>query len=185
MKKILNIAAGFVPLCSSDFEIGDCEVVNYDPLFSAESKKILDEECENERVDRGGVLVGYFIAMLKSFNDVSYHKEIYCGAHKKYFDLVVCVSPYGFTLINKDVDEALKDNGTVLVVGNSGNRYIKNKDFFTTDVKKNYIEQKDARRDWVGKFGWKLLTQYRSHTSSLEKGTRLDTMLIYNRNKEG
>jgi hypothetical protein len=172
-KKVLNVAAGLLPMAADDFSV-DCEVLNYDPLTSV--KNVLD-----------GVMLGIFAGMVSEpeplFN-YSHSANFYSTLTPKSLDLIIGVSPHGFSLIDADTDRCLKVGGIVLITGNKKNKYILAKNSFASTALENNYSPTEAPDNWILKMGEKILLHYPSHTSALERDTKLETLIFYKKNKE-
>ena len=164
--KVLNIAAGFLPLVASDLEQSGFfdvdKVVNFDPL-------------------KDNVLKALFDAIIKQYPDIIYQNQ-QAGVNQLFpngsVDLIIGVSPYNFSLVDTWADQKLKPGGVVLVVANEGNKYVKDSKLFApAGLKDKYAEICNAG-SWIDYIIAKIKQDYPSHTSKLEKGTPLNKVRI-------
>ncbi|TBV06689.1 hypothetical protein DNK34_10155 [Pseudomonas dryadis] len=130
-----------------------------------------------------GIFAGMVSAPEPYFN-YSHSANFYSTLEPKSLDLIIGISPFGFSLIDATTDRCLKVGGIVLIAGNKNNRYIKLEHSFHPSVlASNYSETK-APEDWISAMGTKILLHYPSHTSALEKDTKLNTLIFYQKNKD-
>lgn len=159
-------------MAAEDFSV-PCEVLNYDPLTSV--KNVLD-----------GVMVGIFAGMVSGPNpyfNYSHAANFYATISPLSLDLIIGVSPFGFSLIDETTDRCLKVGGIVLITGNKANRYIKKDNSFMPLSLGDSYSSIVAPEDWIAAMGNKILLHYPSHTSALEKDTKLDTLIFYQKIK--
>lgn len=163
-KNVLNIGAGVLPLVAQDLEADF--VYNYDPLDSA--KKKLDS-----------VWFGIFLGIIRDpESDVVYMTEedkIRDAVPDNSIDLLISISPYGFSVINEWVDAKLKSNAKVLVFGNSSNKWVNNSNniFLNEELSEKY-EAEANLNDWENLIKGKVQQFYPSQTSAVEKDTEIN-----------
>ncbi|MFV0885292.1 hypothetical protein ACNKH9_01010 [Metapseudomonas otitidis] len=167
MKRVLNIGSGFLPMVSGDFSVA-CDVINYDPLDSALNTL-------------GGLLVGKFSGAIHGNGDnMKYYTQpnFYRSIAPATIDLVIGVSPFGFSLIDENIHNSLKIGASVLIAGNKSNPYLDKRLFAQEELRGKYLQRFSAD-DWILNMRDKIRDYYPSHTSALERGTPLDRFYIY------
>ena len=178
--KVLNIGAGFLPIVASDLEVN--QLINYDPLEYKKGQGLLTDR-EYEEAYSFLRIRDIFQALIASRPDIQYFKKrkdvdnIYPIDS---VDLVISISPYGFTLIDTWVDEKIKKGGYIIVLGNSTNPYVtQDKKLFEFFLKADYTERDAEFQGGLWGFIEKLTTYYKSHTSKLEDDTALNKTRIF------
>ena len=175
-KKILNFAAGFLPLTGSDFGQG-VKVYNYDPLTTSRENKDFKLR-DNLKAKFSDLIMG-----LRKIDNLKYYfeeEEVKREVKKDSIDILICVSPYGFTLVTQWVHERLRPGAYIIMIGNTANKYItRDENIFEPPLRNFYCNV-----DWpFDKFAiavaTKLLKEYPSNVSGLERITTLDYSNIF------
>ena len=175
-KKILNIAAGFLPLVGSDFG-PSVKVYNYDPL--ATSCKDKDFELrENLKAKFSDLIMG-----LRKIDNVKYYfeeEEVKREVKKDSIDILICVSPYGFTLVTQWVHERLKIGAYIIIIGNKANKYITHgENIFEPPLQQCYCKVLWPFDTFAMDVATKLLKKYPSNVSGLGRKTTLDLASVF------
>lgn len=169
-KRVLNMGAGFLPIVPKDLDVD--QIFNYDPLNEAKEK--LDSK-----------MFGYFMGLIRDTRNGIFYttKEVELNQQVQdhSIDLVLGISPFGFSLVNDLVNRKLSFGGYVLVAGNKSNRWINNDNLFSGTLLNDHYEVYDDEKseNWVVKVKEKIKRSYPSHTSAVERGTKLDIFKIF------
>lgn len=180
-KKVLNIGAGFLPLVAFDFSgSGVDEVINYDPLQYQNDTGIITSKVYEEAKE-------YFRTVLRFKELIALNPEVqyFTKRHEvdsKYgdceVDLVISISPYGFTLVDHWINEKLKPEGYIVAIGHAGNPYMAEDRLIDTNLRNRY-NANSTPESWVQNIINKVCKLYPSNTSRLERDTSLGNVLIY------
>ena len=168
LRKILNIGAGLLPLVGEDF---DADIVyNYDPLTSARNK--IDSLC-----------FGFFAGLIHDpHSDVRYatsENEINLMVDDLSIDLLLSISPFGFSLVTDWVHRKLKVGAQLLVVGNHANKWLTEEKLIAPGLKRHYQRLPRLMGRWEQLVEEKIRMAYPSHTSAMERSTQLDTFHFF------
>jgi hypothetical protein len=178
-KSVLNIAAGLLPIVATDFqEVG--ELVNYDPLDALRSTET-------------GADAARFLAMFAmAAGDIIYARrqaEVDSHYANGSVDLVMSVSPYGFTLVDEWVHAKIRVGGYILVAGNASNKFVMNNRclFASPEIAACYVEEsrqgpptpQPAPEPWVCRIANRVrrIRSYRSHACG--DPTNLDFIRVF------
>lgn len=165
---LINIASGYLPLSLSDVDRGTfTKVVNFDPL---------------EGDDRVTGIYGAILHDIKK-QDPSLHvtrswSEVDALCRDANANLILAISPYGFTVVTAQVDQKLAEGGWVLLVGSSKNPFLKPAKAFADGVRSRYRPVQYWPK-WLDSLKDRILKSYPSQTSKLEHETKLDSFAIY------
>lgn len=116
-KNVLNIGAGVIPLLPS--EIGADHVVNYDPLGMSENRSTSYETA---------IAYNTFVLNEKDWGAFCLSEgevDIVCGNWSR--DLILAISPYGYSVISDWSNKKLKVGGIVLILSAGNNPFGTNK----------------------------------------------------------
>lgn len=174
---VINIASGYQPIVKSD--LIDCplfidKVVNYDPLPETELSVRYLQIIRMIHLGRNGQEEDLFLA--RSPRELDNH------CLRGNTDLVIAISPYGFSAINADIDEKIAQWGYVIIFGNASNKYLKPENLFSSNgIRQKYapLSETDAIAGYVKRAIIKILNEYQSYTSNLEKATEISTLHAY------
>lgn len=178
--KVLNIGAGFLPLVASD--LGVEEVINYDPLQYQKAKGDITNQTYEDALKYFRTVIR-FKELIAPYAEVQYYtnRDEVDGKYRDgTVDLVISISPYGFTLIDEWVDAKLKYNGYILVAANHSNEWANNDEklYSRTLDKDRYYKPTNLTGTWLGSMRKVILQKYQSYTSKIEKDTVLDTIIL-------
>lgn len=186
-KIVLNIGAGFLPIVASDLKV--TQVINYDPLmYSKKTGELKQKDYDDFMTYIKTVLRFKEIMAASKDPDIHYFtdkEEVNEKIGKDSVDLVLSISPYGFSVINEWVDSKLKKMGLLLVIGNMENKWVKNQSniFSSQDIGKKYSACNDQDvEQWARDIQAMVLEEQLSHTSKIEKGTALNYAMFYQKN---
>lgn len=181
---VLNVGAGFLPIVASD--LGVDEVLNYDPLRYARNTGQLTEDQYKEYmnyVENFGILK-YIVEQEPMSGDIMYCTKRE-DVDKKYgensVDLVLGISPYGFSLVDTWVNGKLKPEGYVVAIGNNNNEWMYADKLFSDDLTGRY-RASNSPEGWIQQIINKVFSDYPSHTSALERNTKNNMAMIYKKN---
>lgn len=168
-RTILNVGAGYLPLVPADFESGGVSrVVNLDPL------------------DLRDALSVKFLLVVKEIPEILYFRtqaEADRSLLDDSVDLLLTVSPYGFSAIDDWATGKLRSLGYALVLGNTRNKFIAEeagKLFSSEEVRSRY-RKPVQEPEWVQRVIQTVLLQYTSRTSKAEHETKLDRRFLLQR----
>jgi len=174
---VLNIAAGLLPIVATDLRVDN--VVNYDPLSALAN------------ADKGGRrIVSHLMVLSKAFGDIKYARrqaEVDRWYPNSSVDLVLSVSPYGFTLINEWVHRKINICGYVVVIGNLANKFIKQDQhlFESGEIFNSYVESTPDNyisEPWVDEICKYVMKNARSFkTDPNGRATELNKVRIFQR----
>lgn len=180
-KKVLNIGAGFLPLVASDFEVKEViNVINYDPLqYQKDTGTITDKTYEEAKQYFRTVL--RFKELIAPYPEVQYftkRHEVDSQYSDHTVDLVISISPYGFTLVDSWINEKLRPEGYIVAIGHARNRYMSEERLISADLRDRY-NANNTPEPWIQNIIEKVCESYPSNTSGLERDTPLGNVMIY------
>lgn len=166
---VLNIGAGVLPLVASDLAVD--QVVNYDPLTA----------LNNE--DKAGKSAVLALTVL-SLQDPNLHyarreaqvDAVYANGS---VDLILSISPYGFTLVSAWAHGKLKPGGCVLVVSNERNAWASDFDRLIADIPGAVYKVVEHPEPWISAIRRKIMRDYPSSTSTAERPTLLNQWVCF------
>lgn len=168
-RNILNIAAGLLPIVASD--LGVDQVVNFDPLTALADKDL-----------SGSASVGYLMVLSKGVGDIIYARrqaEVDSVYPNGSVDLILSVSPFGFKVVSKWTHDKLKPGGSVLIIANGKNPCFKDYDNIIEDIAGSIYKQIEHPEPWIKATRDKVIADYPSNTTHLERATNLDTWVCF------
>jgi hypothetical protein len=171
-KIVLNMAAGYLAIAHGDFG-NNVKVYNYDPLIidPTDIDSILTFTVKKK-----------FNIFLNFMEDVLYFEDeekIKAELAPSSIDLLICISPYGFTLVTQWVHERLKTGAYILVFGNNANKFLKKKSLFESSFSNKYVEHKVCCDTFAKFVIEKISTYYQSNATGLKHDTTLNMTLHY------
>jgi hypothetical protein len=164
---VINIGSGYQPISKADLD--DCplfinKVVNYDPL-------------PDSRLTTRYLQLVDMIRLVKEVNEDLYLARTPDELNRLCFDgqtdLVIAISPYNFTVIDKYIDAKIAQWGYVIIFGNTKNPFIQPERSFSDGLHQKYapLELTDPIAGYVQRAIGKIKQNYQSYTTNLEKVT--------------
>ncbi|BBE08189.1 Putative uncharacterized protein [Mycoavidus cysteinexigens] len=119
---LLNMGCGYLPLVPDDLKINGRNifdyVINYDPLYLVNKE---DQEKDKMMTDMN---------FIRCFNGVERDKAQFTQyVHEiknEIIDVILAISPFGFSVINRWNHNLLIYGGFVIIIGNTANPYLNN-----------------------------------------------------------
>ncbi len=175
-KTVLNIGAGFFPLVATD--IGAEIVINYDPLQFHKAKGDITSKTYDDAEKYFKTVIRFKEIIAKS-DEIMYETDrdkLDQLIPDSTVDLVISISPYGFTLIDEWVDAKLRIYGNILVAANSKNKWAEQDSnlYSSNKIKDRYQEKTNLPGTRLSAWRLAILKKYQSNTTKIEKETELD-----------
>lgn len=178
-KTVLNIGAGLRPIVANDFDYVR-SVYNYDPLEYQHPQDGPTEKSKKEEVEYQ-LMVWKFLAIAKNQDDIKYYQkrdELDRELEEPTIDLVLSISPYGYTVVDEWIDKKVKPRGYIVAIGHAGNPYMFEDKLFTQATRKKYTAL-NTPAPLVQQIINKVNEKYKSVKSKMEEETFLGHVMIY------
>lgn len=166
---VLNIGAGVLPLVASDLDVD--QVVNYDPLTALNNE---------DKAGRSAVIT--LTALSLQDPDLHYARreaqvdQLYPNGS---VDLILSISPFGFTLVSAWAHGKLKPGGYVLVVANERNAWASDFDKLFADIPGSVYKVVEHPEPWIRAIRRRIVSHYPSSTSAAERPTILNQWVCF------
>lgn len=174
---ILNIASGYLPLCPQDFPfLPGCVVYNFDILtqtpITLADFKLGEQGPLRNKMYQLPILYRELVASgdLSDANVYFDMPTLLSDTTQIRFDIVISISPYGFQVMNNDIDTRLLVGSYVVLFGNRSNKYIKEKDAISQSISAKYKfsripnpESYDGNRLKLDRISTNIFSFYKSH----------------------
>lgn len=167
---LINIASGYIPLSLNDVDRNVfTKVMNFDPLDSSP-------------------ITSHYVVLMRQL--LPYDRGTYISRDRGIVDklcrngktnLLMAVSPFGFTPVDAWLDRKLAPGGWVLLAGSKRNKYIKQGNAFSEEIVDRYMEcpNENYYPRWLNEMATRILAEYPSQASNLHHSTRIDTFYVY------
>lgn len=94
-------------------------------------------------------------------------------------DVVLAVSPYGFSIVNEEVSRVLRPGGGIIILGSRKNKFVKGHASNSPDTLEKLREVKDGEDAELGRIAAYIGTNYVSFTTGGVSETKLDTTRMW------